>query len=313
MTSDVLHIFLHVPKTAGTTFKLHVQGSFRPGEYLLLYQDREPAFNAPGGVERYLKALPERRRDAIKVLFGHKVYRGIHELFPGREARYITFLRDPIRQTISRYNFGLTTLGSLNRLRNRKFERELAPDGRIATLEQWLAANERHQNFTFRYLYSHFFDLPHDEVVVNEENLEKILAVLGRFYFVGLVENRDDQLFLYHELGIRRFFPPQRVSRRHAGAEDPAERTRLVVETHRFDQRIYDFAAELNRRFKSGCAGFEAAVEAARAQREAARHASALSRLPTLVSQRLNQVSLGTRILLSKTVRAVLGRPTTGS
>jgi len=85
-------IFLHIPKTAGITFRRIVTQQYDlsahhqiDGEHI---EDSVAAF----------KGLPETRRANVRLLTGHMPF-GLHQFLP-RRARYITLLRDPIERVI---------------------------------------------------------------------------------------------------------------------------------------------------------------------------------------------------------------------
>jgi len=101
-------IFLHIPKTAGTT--LHsIMGLNYPQEVM---HSTDPA--SPHPFNEY-KALDERKKEQIKVLVGHFAF-GIHELIPG-DSIYITVLREPIDRMISDfYHIGRDPIHGLHEL-----------------------------------------------------------------------------------------------------------------------------------------------------------------------------------------------------
>lgn len=311
MTPDPVFYFIHVPKTAGTTFRTHIRNCMRRGEYVFVYQTQRPEFTSREGTRRWFRDLGTRRAERLRIAFGHAVFHGLHEELPGRPAAYVTFLREPVAQTLSRYHFGVRTLRSLDRLRNEKFARELTAAGRVVTLGEWLEANPRHQNFTFRCLYSHLFGVPHDRVPTGEEHLERLQERLATFRFVGLLEEEDDELFLYHELGIDRFFARQNVTRRKPPA-DPGEIER-IRETHGHDLALYAWAREHNARFKREHPGFAEAVEEVRRRRAAqTRWQTAVNSLRAAVTSRLDRTST----VVSMAAARLLGwgkRPRSGS
>jgi len=81
-------IFLHIPKTAGTSMREIVRQVYPGGDCVFIY-DHDPT---------YLAGLAPQLRHATAV-YGHYSY-GIHELL-GIEGRYVAILRDPVERVIS--------------------------------------------------------------------------------------------------------------------------------------------------------------------------------------------------------------------
>jgi hypothetical protein len=93
-----VYIFLHIPKTAGTSLVRMMKESLAPGEYLDLY-----GVNRTTDVlARELAELSPERKQRVRFAAGHQVWHGIHEAL-GRPARYITFLRSPVARVLSCY------------------------------------------------------------------------------------------------------------------------------------------------------------------------------------------------------------------
>ena len=106
-------IFLHIPKTAGTTLNRIIERQYSPFAIFTI----DP-YRIRATVER-LKRFPEERRRRLRVVRGHLFY-GIHEFLP-QGATYITVLRDPVARLLSAYYFVLRR--PLNPL-HRKLKRE---------------------------------------------------------------------------------------------------------------------------------------------------------------------------------------------
>src|SRR5260370_13102886 len=81
--------FLHIPKTAGTSFTGLLQSNFEP--------DRVFPYHL---VHFLIDASPERLA-TYQLFTGHFFY-SLHLLLP-RMPIYLTFLRDPVERTISHY------------------------------------------------------------------------------------------------------------------------------------------------------------------------------------------------------------------
>ncbi len=81
-------IFLHIPKTAGTTLNRIIDWQYNPLSIFTVDPHRIRAT-----VARF-KTFPEQRRRRFRVVRGHLVF-GIHEFLP-QSATYITMLRQPV-------------------------------------------------------------------------------------------------------------------------------------------------------------------------------------------------------------------------
>lgn len=87
-------IFLHIPKTAGTTLHRIIERQYSA--------DRIHSFGSDAqGAVRDFKSMPEARRAEIKVLKGHMAF-GLHEFLPQPSA-YIGMLRHPTERVVSYY------------------------------------------------------------------------------------------------------------------------------------------------------------------------------------------------------------------
>ena len=104
-------IFLHIPKTAGTTLKRVIERQYSVSEIgKCYYQKRIKTLQE--AIDR-IHALPKEQSDAIKIVVGHVGF-GVHEHLPW-PCSYITMLRDPIDRVISSYY--QTRRGNLDPLR----------------------------------------------------------------------------------------------------------------------------------------------------------------------------------------------------
>jgi Sulfotransferase family len=92
--SQPLIIFLHLPKTGGTTLARIIDRQYDSSSILPLY---ESMFG------NELSALPQNHLDRLRIVMGH-LYFGVHA-FAARPCMYITILREPIDRVISHYYF----------------------------------------------------------------------------------------------------------------------------------------------------------------------------------------------------------------
>ena len=90
-------IFLHLPKTAGTTLNRLIEWEYPLSEIYSV----DPVF-FEWSAARLHKLSPERLR-RTRMFKGHMVF-GLHKVLP-QPATYITVLRDPVDRVISAYYF----------------------------------------------------------------------------------------------------------------------------------------------------------------------------------------------------------------
>ena len=96
-----LLVFLHIPKTAGTTMRRILARQYGPAAVRILDESRDPQ-----AVRRFAD-LPEREGLRVRAVAGHMGY-GLHELV-ARPVRYLVFLRDPVERIVSHYYYVMRT------------------------------------------------------------------------------------------------------------------------------------------------------------------------------------------------------------
>ncbi len=252
---NVLYIFLHVMKCAGTTLREHILKNLRDDEILLVYRNEPPYLSKKGEIEKYIKSITKKQREKIKVLFGHRIYYNLDKLFPNRKIRYITFLRNPVDRSISHYNWDRMRYPTLP-----KYRRVIIfPKGkRDLSFKSWFGnwmgeikkENMKMSNFMFRFLFRSFFDTPLKERDINQTSMEKIKKILDKFYFIGLAKNLEDFLFTYRKLGITKFLDNANVSEKYLAQKEIVEAKRFLLPELKFDKELYEYALKLNRKFK---------------------------------------------------------------
>lgn len=93
-------IFLHIPKTAGTTLHDIIERNYDPAAVCTFGSDAHAAVAD-------FKNLSLNEREQVRLLRGHMAF-GLHEYLPITDD-YFTILRDPVDRVISYYNFILRT------------------------------------------------------------------------------------------------------------------------------------------------------------------------------------------------------------
>ncbi|MFC1686021.1 hypothetical protein ACFLZZ_03290 [Nanoarchaeota archaeon] len=263
---DNLYIFLHTPKAAGSTFRTHIENNFRKKEILPLYKGKDSNLASEKGVHKYIKSLTKDQKNKIKIIYGHCVFYGIHKFFD-KNPIYFTFFREPIAKTVSSYNFGVTDLKKLNNRkikeknkgeieRIKELKRILTKRGGITPFKEWLIKSYDISKLPTmktqtRFLFERkFLDSP-------KPNKESIKKCLNKFYLVGTVKSfKEDTLFLYNLLGIKRFYNNQNISEKHfvLNEKDNALKNKILSK-NKFDSLLYSQAILANNSFKKKIKG----------------------------------------------------------
>lgn len=168
-------IFLHIPKTAGTTLGSIVDAQFGRRRVITYYNQTNRHLIDHLGV--YL-ADPHHNFDAIIGHFGMEIAATLLD----RPAIYVTFFRDPVSRTLSDYYERRST-------RPQDFFRE---DGREISICESINENPSwYANLQTRYLAG----MAHDGCEVDEADLNHALDNLeDNLDFVGIVEDFDNSI-----------------------------------------------------------------------------------------------------------------------
>ena len=169
-----LFLFLHMPKCAGTTFRVHIENNFSPDEILPLYIDIDKRFRDRNFVKEYVTSLPRDRKKNLKLVYGHEVHYGIHEWL-GRQGRYFTFLRHPLPRTISWYNYRRQKNWLDKKIIQKFIDKGITPD-----LNEWL----ENSPWVWNEMTGYFADFGYCQKKdhYNEQELKQLLDI---FFFIG--------------------------------------------------------------------------------------------------------------------------------
>jgi hypothetical protein len=217
-------IFLHVPKSAGTTLNRLIEW-----EYPLFEM-----YSVDPVLFRWSRArlfrLPKQRLKKFRVFKGHMPF-GLHEMLP-QPATYITVLREPVDRVISAYYFMSNYKLHPNYW---KFRRE------GWTLEDFVNRSPR-ENVQTKMIAGADYDEP-----CTAEILAKAKDNFPYFSVMGLTERFEESLALmklrfgwklgsYSSFNVTRTRPKKR--------DLPQSTLDLIAEKNRFDIELYQSAAK---------------------------------------------------------------------
>jgi hypothetical protein len=259
-----LFVFVHIPKTAGTT----VTGILKMNEPGARTRGAANVFKGGGGVKRGVTF--DRLRDdkgtleldGVNVLTGHFPL-GMRDHLPrDRDVRCFTFLREPADRMLSHY-FQLRSIEERDRAKGReRSKREtfgLAPLPLDPTLDDMVEGGYIHDNLHTRMLCGD----PEPFGEVTEEMLERAKENLREeLVFFGLTERFDESLVLAkRRLGLETMLYRAPGTSASAGRVNPArprgdeipdelrrsaERwNRHDIELYRYAEKLFDDAPEL--------------------------------------------------------------------
>jgi hypothetical protein len=224
-------IFLHIPRTAGTTLNRIIDRHYRKDFIYTLWID--------GSLDVF-KELNSTRRSEIRVLRGHAGF-GLHKFVPGTAA-YFTILRNPIERAISYYYFIRRTphhycydLATSDDMDLKGFLESKADPMADNAQTRLIAGLETGQEIGFG-------ECTEELLEAAKRNLRENISV------VGLTEEFDTTLLL-----LRKAFGWQRLfyARQNVSVNRPPKRAlsqatlHAITDTNTLDLKLYQYAQEL--------------------------------------------------------------------
>jgi hypothetical protein len=223
--------FLHVMKTAGTTFNQYLDQKFDPAQVF----PGPTSWKGDGGywhIDKIL-SLTDEQRSSIRLFRGHFPFI-IAERFRTPDYVILSILREPVDRTIS-------FLAMRQRRRAPHLSLEAIYDDAV-TFENFI---HDHMTKVFSFTPADSPRTYFDPMVVDDTRLDIAKRNLARVDVLGFQDRLDDMLAALH----RRFaWRLDGVSSRNIGQnpEVSAAFRRRIEDENRFDLALYEYAQELH-------------------------------------------------------------------
>jgi hypothetical protein len=220
-------IFIHIPKTAGSTLNKIIKSQF-PNKSVF----KVDGLKGDKSIEE-LRKLDKKERNKIRCVTGHMNF-GVHKYLP-RPSNYITVLRNPVDRLISLYYFILrqTEHPLHESIVSNNLSLEDFVNSDLASLNLY--------NVQTRMLSGSKVK-PEAQLNLAKKNLQK------SFIAVGLTEKFDLSLQLFSEkLGwqVNQYTSVNVTQNRPQKSDIPQHIIQLIEEKDSLDMELYEFAERL--------------------------------------------------------------------
>jgi hypothetical protein len=206
-----LLIFMHIPKTGGSTLNNIFKQQYQIGELL-----------NHTSADILLQEAKAEKGNRIKAISGHHDF-GIHKHF-NCPSTYFSMVREPVDRVVSLYYFLASTPQYLN------YE-----SVKNMTLEEFVVKNAQAKN----HQTSFFSGENQLNLEVAKKNLEAYFPV------VGVTESFDESVFLLKKLyGWKNIvYKKENVTKKRPKIKDvPLSTIKLIEEYNRLDIELYNYA-----------------------------------------------------------------------
>lgn len=194
-------VFLHIPKTGGSTLRKIIERQYGPTETLRCYYQKQ-GVSLKAAVKDIRSA--HGARDNIRIVVGHLGF-GIHKYLPW-QCSYFTIVRDPVARVISSYyHIRRDNLHPLHRsmqkmtlhdfVSARWFDPATVPSNAVNALD-----NTQTRLLSGSVVHAELSDGPLEYGACDRKLLGQAKDNLTRFITVGLCERFDETVMLLKQI-----------------------------------------------------------------------------------------------------------------
>ena len=247
--NDFLYIYIHIPKSAGSTLRYHISNNYNHDEVLWVYADvyffdlsksEQNILGPHTDIDSILTSMNTEDKEKIKVILGHGAYFGIHKYF-NKQFRYFTFFRNVEERQLSHYNFLVTQFKQ-----GKDNGEELLNDkGEILNYDKWIDKMPYFNNYITNLIYTKYWREEKNKIST-EELLLKVKTEISKYWFIGKLDDKNID-YIYYKLGISRFYKNQNISKKYLMMNNELRET--IISKNDIDIALTDFAYQLNENF----------------------------------------------------------------
>lgn len=276
--SKYIWIFLHLPKTGGTTFLTHLEKNFKYDEEFIHVGAWGDKYRKNNNKIPFEKRTLNERSKAI-VIGGHAAYYGIHKLVPNKIPRYIIFLRDPGSWMVSTFNYQLALTPDMKKSfkefsdwyynYNTRYIQEFLRSKYIRGLEKSGSLYTIKRRFKkFSRIFKVYFIYDYLLIKGNRFQYLRAKRLLNKCFFIGILDHLDDDLaILFDLMGIDSNFVSVNITSKNKNQKikKSSFTSELNIDTRvklnqqiqqdcetnsNYDLKLYLYGKQLNNEFK---------------------------------------------------------------
>ena len=223
--TDKGYFFVHIPKTAGTSFRMMLYDLFAPSEIIPNVFDIEKNGGSYPKIHEVLEQKDEHAIKLLRLMAGHYPYRPTY--YFEHKPQTMVFLRDPFQRAVS-------NLFHLKRRNPRFFN---------SSFEEIYEQSQRQLvNMQVRYISGHYVKHPLDGA-----DLAVAKANLRSFAFIGITEQFNESIDYVEQLFDWKFpeLLVRNVNKSLTTDDLSPELIEKLKASNELDQKLYELGVQL--------------------------------------------------------------------
>ncbi|MBD3279119.1 MAG: hypothetical protein GF390_00215 [Candidatus Pacebacteria bacterium] len=254
MSTDCLYIFVHLPKSAGTTLITHLQKNFPAKQLLEVNSNTLNCQRLVFAIDEYqaaikakLASLSLQQRQNLRFIYSHGTVAHAFDQLSTKKPFYLTFFRDPAERIVSLYNYHRQVYehNSAKEQNHQHYHRLLLVNDQVPSFWQWYQQKftqiKNHLGLCTMVKFFQYLGF----LAPGRVSQTKLQAMLAQFSFVGFTQTfTQDSLYLYHQWGVKRFFINQNISNQYFDLQQHPKISKQLKKDLQDDYQLYTLAQQ---------------------------------------------------------------------